>query len=110
MQDGESFSLRFGDVSIRIPYDTMTIVGRFAPTESDQPDIDLGPFGAQVQGISRRHIYIRRVGEDFFVADLNSTNGTWLNGERLEPSAEYLLRDGDLLKLANLRTVIVFDV
>ncbi len=33
--------------------------------------------------VSRRHAEIRRVGETFLVADLNSSNGTFVNGKRV---------------------------
>ena len=36
---------------------------------------------------SRRHAQITVEGDDYFVTDLNSTNGTYLGGERLVPGA-----------------------
>lgn len=35
------------------------------------------------QGISRAHAKITKEGEDFFIEDLNSMNGTWLNDQML---------------------------
>jgi len=37
---------------------------------------------------SRRHAYVNRRGDDVWVCDLGSKNGTWLNGERLPPHHE----------------------
>lgn len=48
--------------------------------------------------ISRQHIRIYRNGDRFFVQDLDSKNGTWLNGQPLKGSAE--LHDGDEIQLA----------
>jgi pSer/pThr/pTyr-binding forkhead associated (FHA) protein len=36
------------------------------------------------------------------VIDLCSTNGTYLNGQRLLPQQSRILRDGDELRLGNL--------
>jgi pSer/pThr/pTyr-binding forkhead associated (FHA) protein len=78
------------------------ILGRFAPTDSSQPDIDLGPYGAEHKGVSRRHIRINHAKGKFWVIDLGSTNGTWLNGQRLKPVAEYPIQHGDRLRLGEL--------
>lgn len=53
------------------------------------------------QTISRRHARIRRRGANYFVEDLHSRNGSFVNGERLAPGAWHLLRDGDELELAS---------
>ena len=49
--------------------------------------------------VSRRHAVIRRAGDDggeFELVDLNSTNGTYLNGE---PVTRAVLRDGDKIAI-----------
>ena len=48
----------------------------------------------QHPSISRRHTQIRRVGEQFFVKDLGSQNGTFVNKTRI--AAETEARPGDL--------------
>ena len=47
---------------------------------------------------SRCHAEVCRQDEGFILRDLDSTNGTWLNGRRL--SAPTLLRDGDVIEIA----------
>ncbi len=49
-------------------------------------------------GVSRNHARIVREGDDFIVEDLQSTNGTEVNGR---PVRRRRLADGDLVKLAN---------
>ncbi|HEX3596955.1 MAG TPA: GGDEF domain-containing protein [Polyangiaceae bacterium] len=49
------------------------------------------------EGISRSHARIVRKGSSYFVEDLGSSNGTYVNGERLEFAAE--LSDGAQLQL-----------
>ena len=51
--------------------------------------------------ISRSHIRILCREDDYFVVDENSKNHTWLNGRRITPYTETLLKDGDTLRLAN---------
>jgi 3',5'-cyclic-nucleotide phosphodiesterase len=51
--------------------------------------------------ISRRHARIQRRGANWFVEDLHSRNGTFVCGERIEPGAWHVLRDGDELALAS---------
>jgi HD-GYP domain-containing protein (c-di-GMP phosphodiesterase class II) len=55
--------------------------------------------------ISRRHARLRRRGEAWSVEDLHSSNGTFVNGERLQPGSWRALGDGDELSLASTQLV-----
>lgn len=55
------------------------------------------------------HCEIRRCGNNFFLIDLGSANGTYLDGERLEPGRLAPLRDGARIDLAH-RCVIRFHI
>ena len=46
--------------------------------------------------VSRRHAYVERRGDDFFVVDLRSTNGTWIGHERV---TEHALWPGDVIRI-----------
>jgi DNA-binding winged helix-turn-helix (wHTH) protein len=48
--------------------------------------------------ISRQHIRIYREGDQYYISDLESKNGTWVNGQRLEGTRE--LSDGDEIHVA----------
>jgi DNA-binding response OmpR family regulator len=52
---------------------------------------------------SRRHAEIAGEGGAYLVRDLDSTNGTWLNGQRLAAPAH--LRDGDLIEIGSARFI-----
>jgi two-component system NtrC family sensor kinase len=54
--------------------------------------------------VSRRHAEIRRVGEAFIVGDLKSSNGTFLNDERVERAE---LSPGDRIRIG--RSVLQFS-
>lgn len=51
--------------------------------------------------ISRTHCRISRKGAQITVTDLQSANGTYINGIRLQPNRPYLLKQGDVIRLAN---------
>ncbi|MDI6828754.1 MAG: FHA domain-containing protein, partial [Armatimonadota bacterium] len=46
--------------------------------------------------VSKKHAQITLGADGFTIRDLNSTNGVWVNGERIESR---LLRDGDKIRL-----------
>ncbi len=55
--------------------------------------------------VSRRHALLRRGADGGWrLVDLESTNGTWLNGRRVERSTP--VSDGDELRLAGLRLTV----
>ena len=61
------------------------------------------------QYVSRRHFQVRCQDELFFISDLDSTNGTFINGERLKPQEERRLKDRDLIGLAEEQVVFRFS-
>jgi len=83
------------------------IIGRRAGLDS-VPDVDLTPFGAERCGVSRRHALLKRRGNLIYIVDLHSTNRTFLNGYRLIPDGERLLRNGDELRLGQLKIRVRF--
>ena len=51
--------------------------------------------------VSRKHATIRHVGQDIVIEDNNSTNGTFVNGARVAKGQSAVIRDGDVITLAN---------
>ncbi len=66
------------------------------------PDIDLGPFDAYKHGVSRIHAELQLTPEGLFIIDLDSANGTVINGTRIEAVKAVQLRHGDLIQLGGL--------
>jgi HD-GYP domain-containing protein (c-di-GMP phosphodiesterase class II) len=56
---------------------------------------------------SRQHAEVFAIGDMYFVRDLDSRNGTYINEERLDPDDQALLRVGDLIRIGT--TQIVFE-
>lgn len=52
--------------------------------------------------VSRRHVQISTENGAYYITDLNSQNGTFLNDQRLDSDKKYAIRPGDSLKLADL--------
>ncbi len=79
------------------------VVGR-SNGASMKPDIDLLEHGGDSQGVSRLHMSIRYEPKDktVCVVDMNSANGTFLNGQRLHPREVRVIRHGDELRLGKL--------
>ena len=57
--------------------------------------------------VSRVHARIRKEENDYYLADLNSRNGTYVNGRMLEADEEYLLQDEDQVDFAQARYVFL---
>jgi hypothetical protein len=53
------------------------------------------------EAISRIHVKIDKDGNDYCISDLNSTNGTYINGRLLETNETVLLNTGDEIFIAN---------
>jgi pSer/pThr/pTyr-binding forkhead associated (FHA) protein len=87
-----------------------TIFGRRDPATGAMPDVDLTPFAGYRMGVSRRHAAIRFGDEQILnLWDLGSSNGTYLNGERLNAHRPYRLHDGDELRLGQMMIRVHFQ-
>jgi CheY-like chemotaxis protein len=86
------------------------IVGRSDMGSGFRPEIDLMPFDAFNRGVSRRHALITVKNNRLFLRDLNSTNGTFVNGTPCGAGQEIRLRHGDEVQLGRLRMQMTFAV
>jgi hypothetical protein len=86
------------------------VLGRGDPAANYYPDLDLSPYGGQEGGVSRRHAAIIQDEENksLYLEDLDSTNGTRINGFTLEPRRRYRLRDGDELEIGHVQMILRF--
>jgi serine/threonine protein kinase len=79
-----------------------TLIGRSAPYSDQIPDIDLSAHGGGQAGASRIHARLAPKEENWYLEDLNSTNGTFVNGQQLEPGQPVELNDGDFIQFGRL--------
>ncbi len=82
-------------------------IGRQDAAHGIFPDVDLTPEGGLERGVSRRHCKIYQQTSAYLVEDVGSTNGSFLNGERLTPHVPHVLNDGDELQLGGIKLRII---
>jgi FHA domain/Double zinc ribbon len=85
------------DTMISLPASPSSIyIGK--PNDRVPPDINVSVFSS-AEVVSRVHAAIHLEGGHFFVEDVGSANGTYLNNMPLTPSTRYRLRVGDRITL-----------
>jgi hypothetical protein len=82
-------------------------LGRLSEGQPIMPDIDLTPYQAYASGVSRLHAVVKREDNRVAVMDLGSSNGTYVNGRRLNPHTEESLSHGDIVALGKLKIQIL---
>jgi hypothetical protein len=82
-------------------------LGRLSEGQPIMPDIDLTPYQAYASGVSRLHAVVKRDSERVLVMDLGSSNGTYVNGRRINPHVEESLNHGDILALGKLKIQVL---
>jgi pSer/pThr/pTyr-binding forkhead associated (FHA) protein len=82
-------------------------VGRSVEGQAVIPDIDLQSHDAYEQGVSRIHAEVRLEPDGVYIVDLDSANGTLINGKPLEPQQPALVHHGDIIQLGRLRTQLI---
>ena len=86
-------------------------LGRDDPVRGIYPDLDLTDYGGPIGGVSRLHARITIVptestnGFMFYIEDLESVNGTFVNDVALAPGVRCQLHDGDALRLGRVKVV-----
>lgn len=68
------------------------------PNEQSPPDIDVSGFPS-AEVVSRVHANLRIEGQDYYIEDVGSANGTYINHNVLAKGNRHLLRPGDRIGL-----------
>jgi pSer/pThr/pTyr-binding forkhead associated (FHA) protein len=71
----------------------------------DEPVVSIGRLGSndiclEDPFVSRHHCVIRKTGDEYTIENLNSANGTYLNGERVNAGS---LKEGCLIQIGTSR-------
>ncbi len=94
---------------IQHPAQESIVLGRNSdPVSGCTQRVDLNQFHAQSLGVSRQHALIRWDSVEYTLEDLDSCNGTLLNGNPLLPGQTYPLHSGDHLQLGDMLILIYF--
>jgi hypothetical protein len=93
---------------IVISEDKEFILGRETGDGSEKI-VDLSRLDGFAMGVSRRHAMIRADENGYKIIDLNSSNGTWLNGQILAPTIANNLPSGSNVQLGQLKLVVIYN-
>ena len=63
-------------------------------------------YKLEEQFISRVHARIYEEMDGYYIEDLNSSNGTFVNGEKLKPHTQVMFQLGDIIMLADMEFVV----
>lgn len=82
-------------------------LGRVADGQPILPDVDLSPYEAYAQGVSRLHAALKVSNQRVVITDLGSSNGTRVNGQKIVPHVDYPLNHGDVIALGKFTIQIL---
>jgi pSer/pThr/pTyr-binding forkhead associated (FHA) protein len=94
---GPRFVIAGTGALLSIPPKDEVLIGR-----ADPCDIDLSTYGGSTAGVSRQHARLLRKDDGWAIEDLRSTNGTYVNDQRLTPHQPIPLNDGDNVQCGKL--------
>ncbi|GAC1362421.1 MAG: hypothetical protein NVSMB42_22050 [Herpetosiphon sp.] len=88
---------------LTIKQEAEQVIGRDDPISGIHPDIDLTAAGGESGGVSRRHATLHFENGNWSVIDLDSTNYTRINGNRVAPNVSTPLHNGDKIQFGRLQ-------
>jgi pSer/pThr/pTyr-binding forkhead associated (FHA) protein len=91
---------------IEVDANQLITIGR--AVEDEMITVDLSKYHARLLGVSRRHALIFPTPSGLAIRDLNSANGTSLNGTPLQGGKAYDLQAGDELQIGGLYVTVYF--
>jgi hypothetical protein len=92
--------------AVGLEVNEQVMVGRADLVDSYMPGFDLTPYGARDAGVSRRHAVLSIADGQVHLRDLDSTNGTRLNGVRLESDRSCKVSVGDRIEFGSLQVIV----
>jgi hypothetical protein len=95
-----------GELLSLVGRDNYTL-GRSIEGQAVIPDVDLNKYEAYDAGISRMHAELRIAEDGVYVVDLESSNGTIVNGKRISAQEPEPIHHGDIMQLGRLRIQII---
>ena len=105
--EGLAFYVLNNPNPIAVRTDDEFILGRVTE-ETSEPILDLTEQDGFAFGVSRRHAMVRSIGDRYSMIDLNSSNGSWLDGQILIPTRPYDLYSGAVIQLGRLKLCVSY--
>lgn len=99
---GPHLSIAGTGVLLALSPERETLIGRGTPQSDQIPDIDLSAYGGGQSGVSRLHARLVHEGGQWYLEDLNSTNGTCVNGQPVLPGQLTVLEEDDVIQLGRM--------
>ncbi len=96
------------EFNLHLQPDSPLILGRSENLVLSDAFVNLLECGQAARGVSRKHIRLSVRDQLLRIEDLGSTNGSFVNGKRLAAHQPVLLRDGDEIRLGQLRLHVLF--
>jgi hypothetical protein len=87
---------------------SLNIIGRKGNHPLDVPLIDLTAYDAKNKGVSRIHAALHRTKRTIAIEDLDSANGTFVDGYRLKPHEIQVLHSGMKVSLGLVTILVTF--
>jgi pSer/pThr/pTyr-binding forkhead associated (FHA) protein len=85
------------------------VLGRFTSKYCYTNYIDLSSLGGQELGVSRIHAHIYMENNALYITDLNSKNGTYIAGSRLEANTPTAVESGAQIMLGRLQLQVILN-
>lgn len=91
---------------IPVPGLAEVLIGREDPVSGIFPDVDLTPHGGEAGGVSRRHARLIFESGSYAIEDLDSTNYTFVNKQKLAARTRHPLQDGDEIRCGRVALIL----
>ncbi len=95
------------ELTLKLSRDVNTI-GRRSPADGVYPDVDLTDYDPDSY-ISRRHAQILKDGTTYYFEDMGSSNGSFINEERMNKGSKRELKDKDIIRLGRTEVLFSFE-
>ena len=114
LDDGSASTHEFRVISFYLPSRSEPIVSRDAtitlgrrdPKRKINPTIDLTEERGAQLGVSRLHAEINFQNNRYYLKDMGSANGTWVNNSKLVPYQPHPIETGDQVRLGQLALLV----
>jgi predicted nucleic acid-binding Zn ribbon protein len=93
---------------IPLPPVAEILIGREDPVSGIFPEVELTPHGGEEGGVSRRHARLIVEGGNYFIEDLDSTNFTFVNKQKVTPKVRQPLKNGDEIRCGRVTLILQY--